>query len=171
MEKTLRIYTHIMCVLSHLNRVQLFATLWTVAHQSPLSMGYARQECWSGLPCPVNIYLHLFAETNRTLYINYNLEKNLWEKALQLKILYPIIPSSERFCCLWFLFFVFFFSIFRRRLLNDGVHQNEEVNQGKERHGIQETWTRPSKEVRKPFRVIADTIVHLNITEKRFSCL
>ena len=29
-----------------------FATLWTVAHQGPLSMGFSRQEDWSGLPCP-----------------------------------------------------------------------------------------------------------------------
>ena len=27
-------------------------TLWTVAHQAPLSMRFSRQECWSGLPCP-----------------------------------------------------------------------------------------------------------------------
>ena len=27
-------------------------TPWTVAHQAPLSMGFSRQECWSGLPCP-----------------------------------------------------------------------------------------------------------------------
>ena len=40
------------CVLSHFSRVQLFATLWTVAHQDPLSMGFSRQEYWSGLPCP-----------------------------------------------------------------------------------------------------------------------
>ena len=26
--------------------------LWTVAHQVPLSMGFSRQEYWSGLPCP-----------------------------------------------------------------------------------------------------------------------
>ena len=35
-----------------LSRVQLFATLWTVARQAPLSMGFSRQECWSGLPFP-----------------------------------------------------------------------------------------------------------------------
>ena len=29
-----------------------FATPWTVALQAPLSMGFSRQECWSGLPCP-----------------------------------------------------------------------------------------------------------------------
>jgi len=37
------------CVLS---RVQLFAAPWTVAHQAPLSMGFPRQEYWSGLPFP-----------------------------------------------------------------------------------------------------------------------
>ena len=33
-----------------LSRVRLFATPWTVAHQSPKSMGFSRQEYWSGLP-------------------------------------------------------------------------------------------------------------------------
>ena len=32
--------------------VQFFATLWTVAHQAPLSMEFSRQEYWSGLPFP-----------------------------------------------------------------------------------------------------------------------
>ena len=32
--------------------VLFFATPWTVAHQAPLSMGFFRQECWSGLPFP-----------------------------------------------------------------------------------------------------------------------
>ena len=31
---------------------RLFVTPWTVAHQAPLSVGFSRQECWSGLPCP-----------------------------------------------------------------------------------------------------------------------
>ena len=35
-----------------LSRVGLFVTLWTVAHQAILSMGFSRQECWSGLPFP-----------------------------------------------------------------------------------------------------------------------
>ena len=33
-----------------LTHVRLFATLWTVAHQAPPSMGFSRQEYWSGLP-------------------------------------------------------------------------------------------------------------------------
>ena len=35
-----------------LRHVQPFATPWTVARQAPLSMGFSRQEYWSGLPCP-----------------------------------------------------------------------------------------------------------------------
>ena len=35
-----------------LSRVQLFATPWTVAHQASPSMGFSRQEYWSGLPFP-----------------------------------------------------------------------------------------------------------------------
>ena len=34
------------------SRVQLFVTPWTVAYQAPLSMGFSRQEYWSGLPFP-----------------------------------------------------------------------------------------------------------------------
>ena len=40
------------CLLSHFSYVQLCATLWTVALPAPLSMGFSRQEHWSGLPCP-----------------------------------------------------------------------------------------------------------------------
>ena len=46
--------TLLMCarVLSPFDRVRLYATLWTVAHQAPLSMGFSRQEHWCRLPCP-----------------------------------------------------------------------------------------------------------------------
>ena len=37
---------------SRFSSVLLFATLWTVVHQAPLSMGFSRQEYWSGLPFP-----------------------------------------------------------------------------------------------------------------------
>ena len=40
------------CVLSHFSRVWLFATLRAVPCQAPLSMGFSRQEYWSGLLCP-----------------------------------------------------------------------------------------------------------------------
>ena len=40
------------CMQSWFNNVQLFATLCAVAHQAHLSMGFSRQEYWSGLPWP-----------------------------------------------------------------------------------------------------------------------
>ena len=40
------------CGPSRFSCVRLFATLWTVALHVPLSMGFSRQEYWSGLPCP-----------------------------------------------------------------------------------------------------------------------
>ena len=40
------------CTLSHLSPVRLFANPWSVARQAPLSMGFSKQEYWSGLPCP-----------------------------------------------------------------------------------------------------------------------
>ena len=39
-------------MLSRFSRVRFFVTPWTVAHQAPLSMGFFRQEYWSGMPCP-----------------------------------------------------------------------------------------------------------------------
>ena len=33
-------------------RIQLFVTPWTIVHQAPLSMGFPKQEYWSGLPFP-----------------------------------------------------------------------------------------------------------------------
>ena len=35
-----------------LSRVRLFVSPWTVAHQAPPSMGFSRQEYWSGVPLP-----------------------------------------------------------------------------------------------------------------------
>ena len=40
------------CMLSCSSHVQLFATSWIIAHQAPLSMGFSRQDYWSGLLCP-----------------------------------------------------------------------------------------------------------------------
>ena len=37
---------------SNYRRVWFFVTSWTVVYQAPLSMGFSRQEYWSGLPCP-----------------------------------------------------------------------------------------------------------------------
>ena len=39
-------------MLSHFSHIQLFATLWAIAGQALLSMGFSREEYWNGLPCP-----------------------------------------------------------------------------------------------------------------------
>ena len=43
---------YVLCMLSHFSCVRLFANPWIVAHQAPLSMGFSRQEYWSGMPFP-----------------------------------------------------------------------------------------------------------------------
>ena len=45
------VYVNSVCVLSR-SVMPDSAMLWTVAHQAPLSMGFPRQEYWSGLPFP-----------------------------------------------------------------------------------------------------------------------
>ena len=49
------IYQSCICVRVHVqsfSRVRLFVTLWTIVCQAPLSVGFSRQEYWSGLPFP-----------------------------------------------------------------------------------------------------------------------
>ena len=56
-EKSVDVFIWRASVLSRFSHVQLFATLWSVARQVPLSMGFSRQEYWSGLlfPPPGNL--------------------------------------------------------------------------------------------------------------------
>ena len=44
------------CMLSSFSRIRLIATLWTIAHQAPLSMGFSRQEYWSGCHALLQIF-------------------------------------------------------------------------------------------------------------------
>ena len=47
-----------------LSRVRLFASPWTVAYHVPPSMGFSRQEYWSGLPMLLQHYYVLFSFDN-----------------------------------------------------------------------------------------------------------
>ena len=55
--KTRHKYSHLsrcpgestLCCAKSLHHIQFFKTLWTVAHQAPVSMGFSRQEYWSGV--------------------------------------------------------------------------------------------------------------------------
>ena len=50
-KKTYKWLVHV-CMLNRFICVRLFVTLWNVPSQAPLSMGFSRNEYWSGLPCP-----------------------------------------------------------------------------------------------------------------------
>ena len=64
-----------MCAaLSHVSCVRLFATLWPVAHQAPLSMGFSRQEYWSG--SHALLHMHIYMHTNKGIYICISLQQN-----------------------------------------------------------------------------------------------
>ena len=53
-----------------LSRVRLLETSWTAAYQAPLSMGFSRQEYWSGVPLPSPITLISWYQINQRLYLN-----------------------------------------------------------------------------------------------------
>ena len=46
----------LLLLLSHFSCVQLCTTPWTAAYQAPLSLGFSRQEHWSGLPLPSSMH-------------------------------------------------------------------------------------------------------------------
>ena len=65
----------LLLLLTHFSRVRLFATPWTAAHQAPPSMGFSRQEYWSGVPLPslsksimyLNLSVYICPETSNKL--------------------------------------------------------------------------------------------------------
>ena len=62
-------------VLSHFSRVRLFATPRIIARQAPLSMGFSRQEYWSGLPFLLNRFNKNFSLLFKNLYIDFSPKK------------------------------------------------------------------------------------------------
>ena len=54
-----------------LSRVRPSATPWTVSFQAPLSMGFSRQEYWSGVPLPSLIIMHTFPITVRIIRVKH----------------------------------------------------------------------------------------------------
>ena len=89
-----------------LSRVRLFMTLWTAAHQAPPSMGFSRQEHWSGVPSPSPPY-ELIAQL---LLVSHLHPHNLFLSYLETvpPSFTPLIHSSLHpllrqplFCSLW----------------------------------------------------------------------
>ena len=76
-----------MCMLSHSVVSDPFATLRTVAHQAPLSMGFSRQEYWSGFPIPPP-FAYIFCNKSIFSYVYWkNLGDNFPDIIPKIKIL------------------------------------------------------------------------------------
>jgi len=58
-------------MLSHFSNVQISATPWTMACQAPLSMGFSRQEYWSGLPFPFLMIKYEVSEVNEVKLLSH----------------------------------------------------------------------------------------------------
>ena len=61
----------LLLLLSCFSHVRLYATLWTAAHQAPLSTGFPRQEYWSGLPISMFIPLNQLRTTENTMPLRF----------------------------------------------------------------------------------------------------
>ena len=68
------------CVLSCFSCVQLRATLWILACQAPLSMGFSRQEYWNGLPCPPPVNLPDVGIKPASLLFNLHWQSGLYRQ-------------------------------------------------------------------------------------------
>ena len=83
-----------------LSRVQLSATPWTADYQAPTSMGFSRQECWSGVPLPFSVWMwdldhkESWALKNWCLW-TVVLEKTL-ESPLDCKEIQPVHPKGSQ---------------------------------------------------------------------------
>ena len=104
---------YLACVLGHFSRVQLFATLWTAAHQAPLSMGFSKQGYWSGLPVipgerlfPTELPWYCWKPLDRVLCASvsiFTLISRFFTPHVVLYILEPtlcsIVCTSPPLCC------------------------------------------------------------------------
>ena len=79
-----------------LSRVRLLATPWTAAHQAPPSMGFSRQEYWSGVPLPSPHYVLLNLKSTdfffppNLVFVTLSYGFGLWT----LSFLFLLCPSS-----------------------------------------------------------------------------
>ena len=90
--------------------VWLFVTPWTVAHQAPLSMGFSRQEHWSGLPCPSPgdlpdprdwIWISHIAGSYFQSHQRSQIKKLLFRNVNDLQLKLVKLPFELRFWCPW----------------------------------------------------------------------
>ena len=85
-----------------LSCVRLLVTPWTAAHQAPPSLGFSRQEYWSGVPLPSHFLLSLTSNLT-TLWMKKMLEViSTFKKFTQARFMtQDVIYSGECFMCTW----------------------------------------------------------------------
>ena len=79
-----------------LSHIWLLATPWTAAYQAPLSMGFSRQEHWSGLPLPSPVLLLVPVQ----VLANKRVFANSWNNSISLKIFHKITQSKNNLSAL-----------------------------------------------------------------------
>ena len=84
-----------------LSCVQLLATPWTAAYQAPLSMGFSRQEYWSGVPLPSPLgYFYVSAVVNSAASSTVNIQGWIHNRALLYSAgnysQYPVISHNRK---------------------------------------------------------------------------
>ena len=89
-----------------LSRVRLFATPWTAAYQAPLSMGFSRQEYWSGVPLPSPGWLLLISLTSsgskllqHSLLPAVSVSRKVFAKTFLSATILSILPPTSSHCC------------------------------------------------------------------------
>ena len=86
-----------------LSCVQLFATPWTIAHQAPLSVGFFRQEYWSGLPFPIPGYFRDMeikptSPVSPALQVDSLLLRNMGNHLATISCCYSVTKSCPSLC-------------------------------------------------------------------------
>ena len=79
-----------------LSRVWILATPWTAAHQAPLSMGFSRQEYWSGVPLPSPMCMHSHRYNIVLIPSTSLLQRPNSQTVRELLRWYQIAPEMER---------------------------------------------------------------------------
>ena len=72
-----------------------FETPWTAAYQAPPSMGFSRQEYWSGVPLPFKVMLKIL-QARLQQYMNFQMFKLALEKAEEPEIKWPTSTGSSK---------------------------------------------------------------------------
>ena len=98
----------LLLLLSCFSRVRLCATPWTAAYQTPLPMGFSRQEYWSGLPLPSPSHVWLFANSwtaAHQAFLSFTISRSLlklmsmspWDHPTTLSSVVPFFSCLQAF--------------------------------------------------------------------------